>query len=196
PPIPVTLAIVASCCFGPAAWSGVGPGPDGKLVAAGLGEMESAAAREREYRLDDLPARRHHLRERAFEIVAVEDNERASPVDARRGFGPEETTVQALARESRVIGPVILERPSERLFEKALGSGDIPRGALDVIDLLVCRQGCPLNWRSCFRIVPLPSLALRQRQMDPGFRTNRARRLLLRESHQVSVPNTARLVMK
>src|SRR5690606_12166623 len=53
PPIPVTLAIVASCCFGPAAWSGVGPGPDGKLVAAGFGEMESAAAREREYRSEE-----------------------------------------------------------------------------------------------------------------------------------------------
>src|SRR5690606_27678871 len=84
--------------------SGVGPGPDGKLVAARLGEMESAAAREREYRLDDLPARGHHLGERAFEIVAIEDNERASPVDARGAFGPEETAVQALARESRVIG--------------------------------------------------------------------------------------------
>src|SRR3546814_3515500 len=104
--------------------------------------METPATRKGEYRLDDLPARGQHLRQRAFEILAVEDNERAPLVDARGGFGPEETTIQALSRESRVVGPVILERPAEGLFEEALRGVDIPRGILDVVDLFVCRHCC------------------------------------------------------
>src|SRR5690606_1767812 len=141
PPIPVTLAIVVSCCLALAAGSGVGAGPDGKFVAARFGEVETPAAREREYRLDDLPARFHDPGERAFEILAVEHDERAPLVGARGGLGREEAAIEPLSRKRRIVGPVIDERPAEGLFEEALGRGEIPRGVFHVIDLSVLRHG-------------------------------------------------------
>ena len=56
--------------------------------------------------------------------------------------------------ESRVVGAVILKRPAERSLEKSLGCLKVPRGELDVVDLLVFAHvspGVSMRWDSVLR---------------------------------------------
>ena len=67
--------------------------PHGQLIAAGLGEVEPAATREGEDRLDYFAASGFDPAERAFKVFAVENDESASGFGTGRQVRPEEAAV-------------------------------------------------------------------------------------------------------
>src|ERR1019366_4782706 len=117
-----------------------GLGPDRKLVAGRIREVEPPAAREGEDRLDDLAARLLDARLRLFELARVQDHQGCA---GRRDLIAREPSRHVLVSEARVVRAPVLERPTERVAVELLRARDRAHMELEVADAVVrasCRE--------------------------------------------------------
>src|SRR5579883_2510739 len=114
-------------CLAEVAWA-VLLAPDGELVPARIGEVESAAAGEREDRFDDSAAGLAHPGFGGGEVDGVDDDQCTLPDRRVRA----EPAREAPILEAGVVGPVVRELPTERVGVEPLGRGDVGGGHLDV----------------------------------------------------------------
>src|SRR5690242_17178593 len=97
-------------------------GPDGQLVAAGIGEVEPAAAGKAECRGDDGAAGLADPGLRVGEVEREQHHQRARTLARYGARAPAgvEAAVQPAVLEGGVVRPVVGELPAKRLLVESL----------------------------------------------------------------------------
>jgi hypothetical protein len=104
------------------------------IDARRVAEVKTASPGKAEDRLHDLSAGLAHRALERFEIVRVEDDQRAAASRLRLSS---EAAVQAAVLERDVVRAVVRELPAECLRVERLDCGEVGRAELDVVDAAI-----------------------------------------------------------
>src|SRR5262249_10136584 len=120
--------------------------PHRKLVAVGIGEVETTTARKLKRFAHDSSTGTLNLVVGFFQILGVKHDQNACRLASARDLGFSiESAAEAAVVKAGVPGSVVGEIPAKDLVIEALGCFHVSRGELDVIhvEILVFAHGPP-----------------------------------------------------